>query len=743
MSCLWSWCCQVREDPDSDSESKKKKQNGKRKKGKKKKSWRIELNKDRKNKMKEGEEGDEETRQPDQRPGKVEGEADALDLPVGLKSSSHKNVSAEALKITAPPLQENIAEEADETIKSLTKTLLVEAQMEQLLETEQTEMEAAEATDKMKTSHEKPLQKHLDHLESSDEVHKAICELLDVLFEDVLSASAQPLETEMISKVAAEDEAEAEAIDALMSASVKNEKEEQLDKPLETEMISKVAAEDEAEAEAIDALMSASVKNEKEEQLDKPLDDLVRSDGVVNATCELLDIQLENPASVQPLENEAVMTEAAEGTDKTKSICLESSEEKPLQKHLDHQESSDEVVKAICELLDVLFEDVLSASAQPLETEMISKVAAEDEAEAIDALMSASVKNEKEEQLDKPLDDLVRSDGVVNATCELLDIQLENPASVQPLAENEMISHVAAEAEAEAEAVDALMSDSVKDKEEHLNKPLDHVVSCDDVLKVICELLNIQLEKPASVQLLEASKDLLVTSLEDVEEETEEKPEEKPLEKDVICTRDAEAQPEATTDTPNVYLEETQAKDNQLLTEMDVKKRDPPEEEAESRKRKTRRGTRGKGRKINYNKDKDPPNPKQDDVKNDRTVCEHRGRAQGVRGQHLQDKRKTPPETPKPTTDFQQHMTHDRRQRTQQVFLTRQSTEQDIEESNAVPHTLIFYRTGWGRKRRSEGPRAECTPPPRTDISADGEREKRGGKPRPKRPHWYHHDDRV
>ncbi|KAL6474479.1 hypothetical protein MHYP_G00180400 [Metynnis hypsauchen] len=126
-----------------------------------------------------------------------------------------------------------------------------------------------------------------------------------------------------------------------------------------------------------------------------------------------------------------------------KSICLKSSEEKPLQKHLDHLESSDEVVKAICELLEVLFEDVLSASVQPLENEMISKVAAE--------------------------------------------------------------------AEAEAEAVDALMSASVKDeKEEHLDKP---------------------------------------------------------LEKDVICTTDAEAQPEATTDTPNVCLEETQAKDNQLLSE--------------------------------------------------------------------------------------------------------------------------------------------------------------------------------
>ena len=40
---------------------------------------------------------------------------------------------------------------------------------------------------------------------------------------------------------------------------------------------------------------------------------------------------------------------------------------------------------------------------------------------------------------------------------------------------------------------------------------------------------------------------------------------------------------------------------------MDVKNSDPPEEVAETKKRKNRRGTRGKGRKINYNKDQRPP----------------------------------------------------------------------------------------------------------------------------------------
>ena len=47
---------------------------------------------------------------------------------------------------------------------------------------------------------------------------------------------------------------------------------------------------------------------------------------------------------------------------------------------------------------------------------------------------------------------------------------------------------------------------------------------------------------------------------------------------------------------------------------MDVKNSDPPEEVAETKKRKNRRGTRGKGRKINYNKDQRPPKDKQGDM---------------------------------------------------------------------------------------------------------------------------------
>ncbi|KAL6471072.1 hypothetical protein MHYP_G00197220 [Metynnis hypsauchen] len=400
-------------------------------------------------------------------------------------------------------------------------------------------------------------------------------------------------------------------------------------------MISKVAAEAkvEAEAKAVDVLVSISVQDEKEEHLDEPLDNLVSITGdKTDVISELLDIQLENPASVQPLEYEAVnimeATEvAAEASNKMKSICLEGSGDKSLEKHLDHLVSSDDVVKSISELLEVLFEDVLSAGVQPLENEMISKVAAEAkvDAEATDALMNVSVKDEKEEHLDEPLDNLVSITGdKTDVISELLDIQLENPASVQPLAE------------------------------------------------IMTEVFAAQVVAKHDLTFLatKAPKELLFTPLEVIEEETEEEPE------------------------------------NKLLAETDVNKRDPPEEEPEIRKRKNRRGTRGKGRKINHNKDK-----------NDSTsVSRHRGRAEGVRGQHQhqQEKRKTPPETRRPKTDsHQQRMTetHDRRQRTQQVLVTQRSSEQDIDQSNAMPYTMTFYRTGWRERRRTEGSRVECTPP--------------------------------
>ncbi|KAL7868726.1 hypothetical protein SRHO_G00101100 [Serrasalmus rhombeus] len=76
-----------------------------------------------------------EESQTNQQPAKVEGEADVLDLPVGLVSGSLASVSAETLENPVPPLQWNLAAEMEETIERLMKTLLneVETNVEQRL----------------------------------------------------------------------------------------------------------------------------------------------------------------------------------------------------------------------------------------------------------------------------------------------------------------------------------------------------------------------------------------------------------------------------------------------------------------------------------------------------------------------------------------------------------------------------------------------------------------------------------
>ncbi|KAL7857886.1 hypothetical protein AOLI_G00179880 [Acnodon oligacanthus] len=105
-------------------------------------------------------------------------------------------------------------------------------------------------------------------------------------------------------------------------------------------------------------------------------------------------------------ETETVMTMMmaaeveAEATNKLMSICLEGSEEEPVEKHMDHLVSTiDDTVKAISELLEIL-------SVQPLaENEMM--VADKAEAEATSELMSTSLDDSEEEPLEKHLNHLV------------------------------------------------------------------------------------------------------------------------------------------------------------------------------------------------------------------------------------------------------------------------------------------------------------------------------------------------
>ncbi|KAL7856144.1 hypothetical protein AOLI_G00197480 [Acnodon oligacanthus] len=134
MSCLWFWCCRVREDDADTQRERKEEQSETRKRGKKETSgkWKIWWKKETKSNVKKEETEESQT---NQQPAKVEEEADVLDLPVGLESGSLDSVSAETLENTAPPPQENRTGEMEETIEHLMETLLdeVQANVEQLL----------------------------------------------------------------------------------------------------------------------------------------------------------------------------------------------------------------------------------------------------------------------------------------------------------------------------------------------------------------------------------------------------------------------------------------------------------------------------------------------------------------------------------------------------------------------------------------------------------------------------------
>ncbi|KAL6481147.1 hypothetical protein MHYP_G00092270 [Metynnis hypsauchen] len=116
------------------------------------------------------------------------------------------------------------------------------------------------------------------------------------------------------------------------------------------------------------------------------------------------------------------------------SVCLEGCEEK----HLDRLVSStDDTGKVIRELLEVLFDDALLASLQPL---------AENE------LMDTNLAETEEETVEKHLDNLVSSNkDVADAIRELLEVLFDDAlsASLQPLAENEIMDNNLAKTEEE------------------------------------------------------------------------------------------------------------------------------------------------------------------------------------------------------------------------------------------------------------------------------------------------------
>ncbi|KAL6459333.1 hypothetical protein MHYP_G00328050 [Metynnis hypsauchen] len=283
-----------------------------------------------------------------------------------------------------------------------------------------------------------------------------------------------------------------------------------------------ITVADEAAAEVTNSTMGICLEGCEE----KDLDLLVSSnDDTGKVIGELLDILFDDAlsASLQPLaENEHMDTNLAE------------TEEETVEKHLDHLVSPNKgVADAIRELLDVMFDDALSASLQPLENEQID----------------TNLDKTEEETVEKHLDHLVSPNkGVADAIRELLDVMFDDAlsASLQPLENEQMDTNLD------------------KTEEETVEKHLDHLVSPNKgVADAIRELLDVMFDDALSASLQPLENEQMDTNLDKTEEETVEKH----LEKDVISIVEAEAQPEVTENRLNVCLEESQAPENQCLSE--------------------------------------------------------------------------------------------------------------------------------------------------------------------------------
>ncbi|KAL7868556.1 hypothetical protein SRHO_G00099400 [Serrasalmus rhombeus] len=148
-------------------------------------------------------------------------------------------------------------------------------------------------------------------------------------------------------------------------------------------------------------------------------------------------------------------------------------------------------------------------------------------------------------------------------------------------------------------------------------------------------------------------------------------------------------------------LNDVETNVEQRLNKMDIKKDDPPEEDAKSTKRYNRRGTRGKGRMIIYQRDNNP----QDSATNEIRVSAHRTGAEGLRGKcrEVEEERKNPPETPRPKAHphQQQRMMERHEEKTEHPQWKReqgQRTQQGLSERRSSGQRDV--RKNWGDERR-------------------------------------------
>ncbi|KAL7888976.1 hypothetical protein AOLI_G00039500 [Acnodon oligacanthus] len=144
------------------------------------------------------------------------------------------------------------------------------------------------------------------------------------------------------------------------------------------------------------------------------------------------------------------------------------------------------------------------------------------------------------------------------------------------LLENERLEKAAAEAEAQA------IQDQMNILLDEVDESVENRLAGDETTEVLLTEAEV-----------EALKNMMLEFIDDLEAEL--------LGRDVMSAAD---EVEASTHTLQTHLDETHPANDQPLAEIETTKKDSPENvtKKDQAKKKTRRGTRGKGRKINYKK---------------------------------------------------------------------------------------------------------------------------------------------
>ncbi|KAL6482188.1 hypothetical protein MHYP_G00102680 [Metynnis hypsauchen] len=243
---------------------------------------------------------------------------------------------------------------------------------------------------------------------------------------------------------------------------------------------------------------------------------------------------------------------------------------------------------AIKHLMKTLLDEVGIRTEQLLKAETVQiTVADEAAAEATNDTMNVCLEGSEEKHLDLQVSS---NKDVADAIGELLETLFDDAllASLQPL---------------ENKIMDTNLAETEEDTQE---KHLDHLVSSNkDVADAIGELLEIMFDDASLHPLEDKTRPLMKISDSEANDQTYpdledlEPTDTHPLARDEQLKDDV-AEPKIAEE--HLDLKETSNSDDLPL---DVKKSPPPEEQQTSR-RKTRRGTRGKGRKILYNKEQYP-----------------------------------------------------------------------------------------------------------------------------------------